>query len=67
MSLEQGLLIAIGALASAIIVLFKLIADNGRRCDADRRKLWDYILDLERRGCVRPDCPMNPGDMRRVS
>lgn len=46
MTIESILIAGIGGLVTAIAFLFNMIREQGRRCEAERRELLGYIIEI---------------------
>ncbi len=56
MTFEQGLIAAVGALAVAVVALWRKGEVAERRCDEDRARLWEFILGMKRHSCSVEEC-----------
>jgi hypothetical protein len=46
MTIESILIAGIGGLVTAVAFLFNMIREQGRRCEAERRELLSYIVEI---------------------
>ena len=62
-TVQQCLVIAVTALATALGFLFKIVDKYRRDCENDRRQLWNKLVDMTRSTCGDQEC----GDRQPLS
>lgn len=48
MEMQNLLLVAVGGLSTAVTVLWRYTALGFKKCDEDRRKMWNELLNIKR-------------------
>lgn len=55
-TIEHVLIAGITAVAGALVFVYKDNKDSTRRCDEDRKKLWEALEKLSNQTCSLTDC-----------
>ena len=58
MTIESGLVIAVGALVAAVVCLFGLVVAGYRECKKERREFLTRLLAVEEKSCTVKSCSL---------
>ena len=56
-TLQCGLVVAVGALASVVAALWARNEARFKDCEEDRKRLWSRLADLAPQTCTDGSCP----------